>query len=298
MNIGWKENLLAGSIAGCSSLAACHPFDVIRIHAQTNKKNVPLLTLIKDIMFIKNHNTNYNIVKGISSLYKGFWGPFFAQGLYKSIIFSTNSLMGQYCFPNQKPTSFSIFTSGFIAGTVNCIVVSPVELIRTKQIISQSDKNNNNKIIKIVKDIIFQSGFRSLYRNITPSIVRDGPGVGFFFLIFNQSKTIMTKNIILNNKLDSSSLSSTTTFLTKLLSGSLAGVGFWLWALPVDTIKTVMESSSTSSPKMYQTTIQLLKEGGINRLYRGWRIAIARGIPSAAVTLTTYDYCIEFLTKI
>jgi solute carrier family 25 carnitine/acylcarnitine transporter 20/29 len=108
----------------------------------------------------------------------------------------------------------------------------------------------------------------------------------------------MTKNIIMNNKLDSSSsLSSTTTFLIKLLSGSFAGVGFWLWAFPVDTIKTVMESSSKSSPKMYPTIIQLLKEGGINRLYRGWSIAIARGIPSAAVTLTTYDYCIEFLTK-
>ena len=294
MVVGWKENLIAGSIAGCSSLAVCHPFDVIRIHAQTNKMNVPLLTLINEIMFVNNHNTNYNIVKGISSLYKGFWGPFFAQGLYKSIIFSTNSLMGQYCFPNQKPTSFSIFSSGFIAGTVNCIVVSPVELIRTKQIISQADKNNS-KIITIVKDIIFQSGFRSLYRNITPSIVRDGPGVGLFFLVFNESKTIMTKNMITNN--NPSSLSSTTTFLIKLLSGSFAGIGFWLWAFPVDTVKTVMESSPKSSPKMYQTITQLLKEGGISRLYRGWGIAIARGIPSAAVTLTTYDYCIEYLTK-
>jgi len=294
MNIGWKENLLAGSIAGCSSLAACHPFDVIRIHAQTNKKNVPILTLINEIMFINNHNHNYNIIKGISSLYKGFWGPFFAQGLYKSIIFSTNSLMGQYYFSNQKTTSFSIFTCGFVAGTVNCIVVSPVELIRTKQIISQSDKNNS-KILTIVKDIIFQSGFRSLYRNITPSIIRDGPGVGFYFLIFNQSKSIITKNIIMNNKSDLPLLSSTTTFLIKLLSGSFAGISFWLWAFPVDTIKTVMESSSKSSPKMYPTIIQLLKEGGINRLYRGWSIAIARGIPSAAVTLTTYDYCIDIL---
>jgi solute carrier family 25 carnitine/acylcarnitine transporter 20/29 len=194
MSIGWRDNVIAGSIAGCSSLTACHPFDVIRIHAQTNNRNVPIFTLIHEIMYINNNNTSNSIIRAISSLYKGFWGPFFAQGLYKSIIFSTNSLMGQYCFNQQKPTSFSIFTSGLVAGTVNCIVVSPVELIRTKQVISQSDKTKNS-IYSLVHNIIFQSGIRSLYRNITPSILRDGPGVGFYFLSFNKSKSFMTNTI-------------------------------------------------------------------------------------------------------
>lgn len=293
MSIGWRENVIAGSLAGCSSLTVCHPFDVIRIHKQTSKKNIPLYTLINDIMYINNNNTTRNIFRGIASLYKGFWGPFFAQGLYKSIIFSTNSLMGQYCFDINSPTSFSIFTSGLVAGTVNCIVISPVELIRTKQIISQSDKHKNS-IVAVVNNIIFQSGIKSLYRNITPSILRDGPGVGLFFLTFHQSKIILTNKM--NNNNNNKPISSTTTFLIKLLSGSFAGIGFWLWAFPVDTIKTVMESSS-EVPTMYDTTIKLFKQGGISRFYRGWSIAIARGIPSAAVTLTTYDYCVDFLTE-
>ena len=293
-SIGWKENVIAGSIAGCSSLAVCHPFDVVRINAQTSNTKLPLYTLIYNIMYINNNNTNKSIIRGISSLYKGFWGPFFAQGLYKSIIFSTNSLMGQYCYNNQKPTSLSIFISGFVAGTVNCIVVSPVELIRTKQVISQSDKSISS-IFTIVNNIIFQSGIKSLYRNLTPSILRDGPGVGLYFLTFNQSKLILSNAMTSNQH--NQPLPPTTSFFIKLLSGSFAGVAFWLWAFPVDTIKTVMESSNNSSPNMYQTTLKLMKDGGIGRLYRGWSIAIARGIPSAAVTLTTYDYCIDFLTK-
>jgi len=123
----------------------------------------------------------------------------------------------------------------------------------------------------------------------------------------------------------------------RIVAGGAAGVAFWVWALPVDCIKTVMEASVVSSSSIdnndnnnnnnsnsnssrsksssssmnlnnsnklrrsigiFEAFSQIRNRpngGGIFNLFSAWPVALGRGIPAAAVTLTVYDMCMEKL---
>jgi len=296
--------LVAGSIAGMASVFACHPIDCVRTRVQIH--GTSSFSVMRDIARSQ----------GLAGFYRGIGGPFVAQAVYKSTIFSSNTLANRYLFTNNK-SSTSTFFSGCIAGTINAFIVSPVELLRTRQIM-----NPSLFLVQSIQSVLQEpSGFRGMWRGVSPTILRDGPGLGLYFLAFDASKQQLTNNG--ESKLD---------LWKRIVAGSCAGVAFWIWALPVDSIKTVIEaagssgsSSSTSSSsssrgsggsgggggggggssssKIPSSTRGMLdslrhivkSNGGIYNLFRAWPVAFGRGIPSAVVTLTVFDLCMERL---
>ena len=95
----------------------------------------------------------------------------------------------------------------------------------------------------------------------------------------------------------------------RLVSISL---NFIIRALPIDTIKTVIESGryrknnevNLEMKKLnflslqiehYSVVRRMIAEEGLGQLFRAWPVALGRGIPSAAVTLVVYDYLLDYL---
>lgn len=277
------RSLIAGSAAGSLSVLVCHPLDVLRVRIQTQQQHRP---------------TDYSI----RALYRGLIPPFLAQAAYKAVIFSTNEAIKRilegptFNFKNDYHFG-TIFVSGFIAGFVNSFLVSPVELIRTRQII------NHTSISLEVDRIIRRDGFQSLWRALPSTILRDSIGVGIYLTTFEFSKSLLA-----NQNLDRNNCSNAQRFL----AGSLSGLAFWIWALPIDTVKSNIEVSSfreggshyckstksNIAASTWQTTKRLIADGGFRALFHSWPVAFGRGIPSAAVTLTSYDYFYEALGDI
>ena len=275
--------LIAGSCSGCAGVLVCHPFDVVRTRVQSSLIQRGPVDCLRDV--IKE--------LGPRGLYAGFLGPFFAQALYKAVIFTTNSWVNKNIFPGKK-TSQTLFLSGAIAGSLNAVIVAPVELLRTRQIVSVSHQN----YFAVVRTLLSDGGVRGMFRGLIPAIARDGPGIGVYFLTFDHAKRFLTPSSSQNGSMPSASNS----LFIKLLSGSFAGIAFWTLALPVDTVKTIFESSVNMNKSfalqcsdVYKS---ILERGGWKSLYRAWPVAIGRGIPSAAVTLTTFDIVSEYLTEI
>jgi len=75
-----------------------------------------------------------------------------------------------------------------------------------------------------------------------------------------------------------------------VIAGASAGISFWLFALPFDTIKTRVQ---TGGAGVSERTVWLdVWSGGWSRvlgLWRGWQVAIGRGAPSAAITLVAFE---------
>jgi hypothetical protein len=143
---------------------------------------------------------------------------------------------------------------------------------------------------------------KGLWRGIIPTVIRDGPGVGFYLLAFEQSKLLLSAGSGEQSKsLPETSSVRPLSLATRIAAASTAGVAFWLWALPVDSLKTMVEAGSggKGSGGLFGATMATLrtlaKEGGYWRLLRPWPVAISRGVPSAIVTLTTYDFIMEAL---
>ena len=283
------EILIAGCCSGCAGVLVCHPFDVVRTRIQISKVPTSARECFREVI------QKY----GFKGLYTGIMAPFFAQGIYKAVIFTTNTLVSRHIFTGQN-SSLTTFLSGAIAGSLNSIIVAPVELLRTRQISSVAKGSYSSLFSALMKD----HGFRGLFRGLIPAALRDGLGVGAYFLTFELCKKFITAKISVNGTgpvpLGSNVLqtSSSSILMVKLISGSCAGIAFWVVALPIDTVKTIFESSCVTKGILNQSREAynlVIEGGGIVTLFRAWPVAIGRGIPSAAVTLTTFDVVSEWL---
>lgn len=279
------DSLLAGSASGMAAVLVCHPLDVIRTKMQIQSS----LSITEAFRASWSEG-------GMKSLYKGFVMPFIAQVGYKSIIFVTNTLSQQHIFHNDTSSS-SMFLSGTIAGSVNGTVVAPVEIIRTTQIMSKGTGGTGSgqmPLSQAVKLIYQQRGITGFWISVLPTIIRDGPGIGFYMIAFDKSKQWLMKQSEINAK------SASCPIWIRLLAGSLAGIAFWTWGMPIDSMKTRIESSIKlhgSSMSISEIIRQQIRGTKWIDLYRALPVAYIRGIPSAAVTLTTYDLCLEYLLQ-
>jgi solute carrier family 25 (mitochondrial carnitine/acylcarnitine transporter), member 20/29 len=284
-----SEILIAGCCSGCAGVLVCHPFDVIRTRIQISKVSRSATECFREVIQ----------AYGVRGLYTGIMAPFFAQGIYKAVIFTTNTLVNRHVFTGQS-SNYTTFSSGAIAGSLNSIIVAPVELMRTRQISSVT----NGSYASLFRTLIKDGGFRGLFRGLIPAALRDGLGVGAYFLTFDLCKKFITANISIDGARsvplgsNTPKNSNSSLLVVKLMSGSCAGIAFWVVALPIDTVKTIFESSCAKKGIISQSqeAYNIIKEGGgMVTLFRAWPVAIGRGIPSAAVTLTTFDVVSEWL---
>jgi len=217
---------------------------------------------------------------GLMAFYKGFWPPFLAQASYKAVVFSSYVAVQKHLF-RGKPSFESIFVSGLIAGSINSIIVAPVELIRTHQILDKGKLLLQPTLLKRISDIRSTNGIKGLWRGFLSTVLRDGPGLGFYFITFEY-----LKNNLPFGPQD---------IRTKIIAGSLAGVSYWLYAVPLDTIKTRIQSPYTTNGSLIGNAKVIYLEGGFRGMYKMLPVALARGVPGASITLTTFDVISDFL---
>ena len=95
------------------------------------------------------------------------------------------------------------------------------------------------------------------------------------------------------------------------------GIGFWTFAFPQDLIKSIIQTHapppslatavvssnaakptpSAPSPSFVATARELVAREGVGRLWRGFPVALFRGIPGAAITFTTYTTVMQNINQ-
>lgn len=276
--MGTNAHFLSGVAAGVSSQIVCHPLDVIRTSYQADVATETASSVSQTIIGL--------LRQGLRSFYKGLLPPLVGQGLYKGIIFSVNSICNQNL---NFGVDVNTFLSGTIAGTANSFVVAPVELVRTKLILNPE---KSLSAARVVKELVGGGGVTGLWRGVLPTCLRDGPGLGFYFLAFHHAKT----------QLSSSSFTASDgslSFQQRVLAASLAGATFWIYALPVDTLKTLIEAAPSHTTTSVSGVWKMLTQsrGGLRRMINAYPLALVRGVPASVVTLMTYDYALSSLVS-
>lgn len=309
-----RDSILAGSIAGMTSCTLFHPFDVIRTKMQASTK-------INHASVSSTASSNVNSVRsnissssgplqvfshtmrngGLKAFYTGFSFPLIAQAAYKATVFTTNRVSQNLLIDikTKEQQKIGIFTPyqlklsdhficGAIGGFVNALMfVSPVEYVRN-QLIAQhtmvaegalSKTNMLHGPFDVIQATIKSKGIYGLYTGTGVTLLRDSFGCGSFFVHFELGKKYLPG--ITGRDPDSR--------VVTIGSGLMAGFGYWFASLPLDSLKTLVQTGKSTSA--IETVRFLIKRdgfyGGISQLYRGWQLAFGRGSPAAAVTLTT-----------
>ena len=323
-NIALKS-ILSGSIAGIASTCLFHPTDVLRTKIQsaafspsnsggtsgirsngsagaagtsTNKPIRPLSVLV---------NTFRN--GGIRALYTGVTPVLGAQAVYKACVFTVNNVTMSKIkdYKTRKgggtytPTLLDIWFCGVCGGCVNgTAFVSPVEFVRNQQIAmhsrvstaegtsSEAMRRKMKTPVDIIRQTLRENGILGLWRGTGVTVLRDSLGCGGFFLMNELGRRFLGPHL--------GGRESKATFLA---AGACAGWGYWLFALPLDTLKAIVQTGGASSAR--EILLLSIERDGLARtctlLLRGWQLAFGRGAPSAAITLTTYSTMYELTSR-
>jgi hypothetical protein len=295
-----RNSICAGSLSGIASTLVVYPFDVLRTKMQA--QNTSLRTA-PGPLFVFNHTWQHG---GFRALYTGLSLPLQAQAIYKATVFGINqvcqrNLLEYRRFEYQKRgilkkkknvslTLADHYICGFVGGAINAaIFVTPVEFVRNQLIVQHTKMaaagSNAAAAAAGPMDIIRSTmaspeGVRGLWRGMGMTVARDSLGCGFFFVSMAYCRQLFTKK------------GEQPTLGVTVLSGACAGLGFWAIALPLDTAKTwVQNGTATSAREAVMASIMshgYLRTG--QQLCRGWQVAFGRGAPSAAITISTYEY--------
>ncbi len=134
-------------------------------------------------------------------------------------------------------------------------------------------------------------GVRGCFRGLSATIWREIPG----FAVYMASYEYMCEKLVKKAK------EKDRTFTISLLAGGIAGTLSWACNIPLDVVKSRLQSDDLGRPRYGSTWhcfARCYREEGWRVFFRGLPVICVRAFPTNAVTLTVYTSTMCFLTDL
>lgn len=135
------------------------------------------------------------------------------------------------------------------------------------------------------KQIMKNQGPKGLYKGALSTFLRESPGSGLLFMSKDRLERMF--------KVEEEQVHSRM-IAKKIMAGGIAGIFAWCGSIPLDTIKSVIQTSAEPR-RIPEVTMELYKAGGISTLYRGMVPQCFRIFPGCASLLLTYEVLKNYL---
>ncbi len=156
--------------------------------------------------------------------------------------------------------------AGFVAAIPTSLIVAPAEQIKIRL------QTSNNKFIESWKTLTA----KQFLRGTLITILRDSPGAFIYFATYEGvQRFFYSKN-----------------FGTILLAGGSAGIMVWLGTIPLDNIKTKIQTESSTT---FYKAIKDIYGSGLKSFYRGLTPCLIRAFPTSAAFFLGVESCNSFL---
>lgn len=242
--------------------------------------------------------------EGVKGFFKGMSSPIVGVGGINAILFAAYGFATKFQSDANaaagKPARLTIAqvaVAGSFAGIVNTAICSPVEMLKTQLQIQYNNPNEPARYkgpLDLAKHIVRTDGFAGLGRGIVSCTMRESIANAGFYGTFEFAKRFFAEQ----QGVDPSKLQAH----WLVLSGSLAGIGYWTSSYPLDVIKSRIQSDPFGgAPRKYigvlQTAKLIIAEEGAAALFRGFATCIARTIPAAGATFLAYEMTLRALNQ-
>jgi solute carrier family 25 carnitine/acylcarnitine transporter 20/29 len=264
------QRFVAGTVSGAALVLVGHPLDTLRVKLQVD----PAARLSSAFRALAS--------EGVRGFYRGFLPPFLFTGLVNTILWGTTFSLCDHLAQRGwgDPTSRAVLAT-VPASLLSALVVVPMEGLKTRQ--QTEGGGRRTPLPALCARVLREEGARGLYRGWAAVIcarVCGGwayfGGNAFWLARLNEewlpargSAWARTRNV--------------------LIAGGLAGVGYWIPALPFDTVKSRLMASGSAHAGPRECAAALWREAGLRGFYRGWQPAMLRAFPANAAAFTAFD---------
>lgn len=286
---------------GAASMAAClvtHPLDLAKVRLQTaTKPGQSLLSMIYQII----------TKEGFFKIYSGLTASLLRQATYSTTRFGIYEFLKEQYMESiattggteqKKPSTAVLLPMSMIAGALGGLVGNPSDVVNIRM---QNDstlpinqrRNYRNAFDGIYK-ICQQEGINSLFRGLTPNLIRGVLMTASQVVTYDIAKSILVDHI----HMDPSKKS--THFSASLIAGLVATTV----CSPADVVKTRIMNSKGSTgggsggDGVNGNAILILKNAvkheGIGFMFRGWLPSFIRLGPHTIVTFLVLEQLRKF----
>ncbi|UZJ51098.1 hypothetical protein CBS101457_000418 [Exobasidium rhododendri] len=286
-----SKDVLSGTSGGVAQVFVGQPLDICKVRLQTAPKGT--YTGLVDCA------SQIFRAEGPIGFYRGTLTPLLGVGACVSIQFGVVEAVKRYFQEvNDKKnhegglSGFQLYQAGAAAGIANSFIAGPVEQIRIRL---QTQQNRSfSGPLDCARKIVQQSGFSGLFRGITPTLLREGHGLGVYFLTY---EALVQQQLKRSGK-ERKDLPAT----MAMLFGASAGVALWLSAYPLDVVKSRMQTDHIGpSQRQFRSSLdcakQIYKTAGFSGFLRGLTPTLVRAPFANAATFVVYEYVSQKLER-
>ncbi|OIT20472.1 PREDICTED: mitochondrial arginine transporter BAC2-like [Nicotiana attenuata] len=285
----WGKEFVAGGFGGIAGVISGYPLDSIRVRQQ-NSKSGSAFRVFRNVI----------ATEGPLSLYRGMAAPL-ASVLFQNAmvfqIYATLSRAFDRDIPASNPPSYKgVALGGTVAGAIQSLIISPVELVKIQlQLQSKTNQYNNQAAslkgpIDVTRRIFRHEGWRGIYRGLTITVVRDAHSHGLYFWVYEYTKEQLHPGCRKNGQ---------ESFQTMLIAGGLAGAVSWISCYPLDVVKTRLQAQSHSKSAKYHGIVDCFRRSvrleGHAVLWRGVGTTVGRAFLVNGAIFTVYETALRCL---
>lgn len=301
------NQIFYGTASGAAGKIAEYPLDtlMVRLQAQSMGSNTSKGEHFNGILDCVRRSLKND---GFLGLYKGITIPLSACIIETSLSFLSYTYVQSLLINRKKDRAqdlgldaddieYSLSLpelcfSGASSGLPVSLFITPFELLKCriqtlqdKGVISSdavSRDSKNSRPIAMLRSALAASGFSSLYRGYTGTLIREVAGGGIWFGVY-EAMARQLANLRSKDRPTKDDLTLPELFC----SGACAGVACSVLVYPPDVVKCIQQTSPDRI-SMYNVVRRLLKYEGFRGLYRGLGVCLLRSALSSGVTIGVY----------
>jgi len=281
-----------GAFAGATGATAVYPIDLVKTRMQNQRKNVEKLYNSSWACFTKVFHR-----EGFKGLYKGLGPQLVGVAPEKAIKLVVNQLMrGVFtrltgASKDNLALPFEIIAGG-MAGASQVIFTNPLEIVKIRLQVQGEAVLKFGAEPKPAMAIVWELGFRGMYKGASACLLRDIPFSAIYFPAFSNMKSKFLSTL-------PEDAEKTDIWGRSLLAGTLAGVPAASLVTPADVIKTRLQVEARQGQQTYTGIMdcarKVYSQEGFSAFWKGTGARVCRSSPQFGVTLLTYDALVDYL---
>ncbi|KAH0553620.1 mitochondrial 2-oxodicarboxylate carrier [Cotesia glomerata] len=183
---------LAGFCAGITEGLVVNPFEVVKVHLQSNRSQMKLCpsTLAVTRKIVQESGL------GLTGLNRGLSATALRNGIFNCCYFGFYHSAKGYIPVNEDPW-IEFLTKvglGFTAGTLASCMNIPFDVAKSR-IQGPQNKIAYKGTFKTLRIVYQQEGFAALYKGLVPKILRLGPGGAIMLIVYEYMHSFLTEKL-------------------------------------------------------------------------------------------------------